>query len=142
MGQRWTLDTKHKINAFVEFVMGKLETGDPQTVEFIKPGRTTQQNTMFYALYRDIAEQKSDQSLLDIRKECKLHYGIKILKAKDPEFCDWYDKNVKPWPYEAKLTLMEHLDVTSKFDKDEGTEYINTILTEYQKQGLYLAHEA
>ena len=138
MPQRWTLDTTHKVQAFVEYVSQKILEGHPQTVEFLQPGRSKSQNAMFYGLYRDIAEQKADQSILDIRKECKLHYGVKILKGSDPVFCAWYDGNVKPWPYEAKLILMEHLDITSRFSKAQATTYIAEILSEYQKQGIYL----
>lgn len=138
MTQYWTLDDENKVNMFVEYVSDKIIEGKPQTVQFISPGRTNAQNAMMFGLYQDIAKQKDDQSILDIRKECKLHFGVPILRANNAEFCEWYDDNIKSWPYEAKLILMEHLDVTSDFNKEQASVYISEILRHYQKEGCYL----
>ena len=43
--------------------------------------------------------------------------------------------------YEAKIMLMTYMDITSKFNKAQATEYIDTILSEYGKQGYALARE-
>ena len=104
----------------------------------MKTDRTHAQNTMMFALYGDIARQSEDKSVLDVRRECKLHYGIPILRGADPDFCTWYDKSLKGLNYEDKLLLMSYMDVTSLFNVDQGTEYINTILQEYGKKGFAL----
>ena len=43
--------------------------------------------------------------------------------------------------FEEKLLLMTYMDITSKFNKAQATEYIDTILSEYGKQGYALARE-
>ena len=94
---------------------------------------------MMYALYGQIAAQSDDKSTLDVRRECKLHYGIGILKAGDPAFATFYDHAIKGLSYENKLLLMGHMEVTSQFGREEASEYIDTILAEYGKQGYQLA---
>jgi hypothetical protein len=91
---------------------------------------------MIYGLYGDIARAMDDKSLVDVKCECKLHYGVPILRGADDKFCDWYDHSMKPLPYELKLQLMLHMEVTSLFTKKQATEYIDTILREYGKQGV------
>lgn len=94
---------------------------------------------MINALYGDIARQAQDQSVLDVRRHCKLHYGIGILKGANSNFSIWYDSAIKGLNYEDKLLLMTYMEVTSLFNKAQATEYIDTIIREYQKQGFNLA---
>ena len=68
----------------------------------------------------------------------KLHYGIGLLKASDPAFSDWYNHSIKGLTYEDKLLLMTYFDVTSLFTKAQATEYLDTIITEYGREGYSL----
>ena len=102
--------------------------------------RTTSQNSHFYALYGELARQSDDQSTLDVRRHCKLVYGVGILKAADPDFAELYDRTVKKMSFEDKLLIVGYMDVTSKFNKSQGTEYIDTIIHEYSKQGFVITH--
>ena len=138
-GQRWHLHDKHQLNAFVEWIQGQWAAGKKPTVQMLKHDRTTHQNSMFYAMYGAIATQAEDKSTLDVRRECKLHYGIPILRASDPAFCKWYDNSIKGLTYEDKLLLMTYMDVTSLFTKEQATEYLDTIISEYTKMGYALA---
>lgn len=138
-GQRWWLQNQHQLNAFNEWVSGQWELGKKPTVQILAADRSVDQNAMFYALYRDISAQQEDKSQLEVKRICKLHYGIGILKGADPEWAEWYDRAIKPMDYEDKLFLVTDLPVTSRFTKEQATEYIDTILSEYGKQGFYLA---
>jgi len=139
-GQTWKLDNDSKWKFFCDEVSMRRLAGKPPTVQFLKDKRTLDQNSMIYALYGQIAIQMDDQSTLDVRKFCKLHYGVAILKSVDPDFCEFYDRAIKKMSYEDKLFLMGHMDITSAdaFKKPQATEYIEEILREYSKQGISL----
>lgn len=140
-GERWHLkhDNQHQLNGFIEHVHRQWELGKDLTVQFLKSDRSTSQNSFFYALYRDIASQLEDKTLLEVKADCKLRYGVVIRKAADPEWGDWYDKAIKPWSMESKLTLMEEYPITSQFTKDQASEYIDSIIRGYTQQGFWLA---
>ena len=138
-GQRWHLHDKFQLNDFTNYIYDQWREGKKPTVQFLGEARTSDQNTMMFALYQDIADQSEDKTLMDVRCECKLIYGVGILKASDPDFAKWYDETVKPLDYESKLKLMVHMDLTSLMNKKQATDYITTIVQEYTKNGYRLA---
>ena len=138
-GQRWHLHNSHQFNAFEEWVKKQWLMEKHPTVQVMAGERSTNQNAMIHALYGQIAQQSEDLSVLDVKRMCKLHYGIGILKAADPSFAEWYDRSLKGLRYEDKILLMSHMPVTSEFTKGQATEYIDTILSEYGKRGYALA---
>jgi hypothetical protein len=115
-------------------------SGKRPVVEFVPEGRSLDQNSMIYALYQQIAAQQPESSIVDIRREAKLHYGVPILMAHSEEFRYVYDKAIKPLEYEFKLRAMDWLPVTSKMSKAQGSEFIDTVIREYSQQGLCLVH--
>lgn len=141
MGQRWSLNTGERIQFFVQHVTEMMTAGHPATVEFIKPGRSLDQNSMIYALYQQIAAQVEDQAIIDIRRECKLRYGVPILRAGNEKFAAMYNKAfLRTLDYEEKLQAMDFLPVTSLMTKTQGTEFIDTLIREYTKQGYSLTN--
>jgi len=136
---RFDLSTESAITAFLDFVGQFRLTGKRPVFELVPEKRSLDQNAMFYALYSQIAAQAGDQSVKDVRRECKLTIGVPILRASDPEFKALYDKCIKDaLTYEEKLASMDVLPVTRRMDKKQGTEYIDTILRDYSKQGYAL----
>ena len=85
-----------------------------------------------------MAKQKTDETVNDIRRHCKLHHGVAILKAANPDFAARYDQVIKPQDYETKLAMMDYIDVTSLFNKEQATKYIDAIVREYSQEGLYI----
>ena len=136
MGQRWNLSQTAYRENFDAFVSQLLLAGKPAIVEFVDASRTLDQNALINKLYSLIAEQKQDETVQDIRHHCKLHYGIPILRRDSEKFCSLYDRVIKPHDYETKLEMMEHLPVTSEMGKKQGSEYIDTVIREYSKQGI------
>ena len=136
-GQRWQLtrNNDHQLNSLVEYVKMEWLRGNNLTLSVMADERTPSQNNMIYGLYSDISKS-TKELMVDVKRLCKLHYGVSILKAADPEWCDWYDKAVRPLPYETKLMLVDHIPITSEFTKEQATEYIDTILREYAAQGV------
>ena len=138
-GQRWHVRNEHELNALNEWIRMQWENKVYPTMQMMKQDSTGAQNTMIFALYGDQARQLEDKSVLDVRRECKLHYGVPILSAADPTFCEWYDHSIKGLSYEDKLILMTYMDITSLFTKEQASEYIDTIIAEYSRQGFALA---
>ena len=137
MAQRWTLDSDFKVNAFNEHVTMLRLAGKPPTVEFIKPRRSLDQNALSHALYTQIAGQLEDQTVQEVRAECKLRHGIPILRAGNDKFRAMYDKSMRETlDYEEKLAAMEFLPVTRLMDKAQFSEYLDTVIREYSKQGV------
>lgn len=145
-GQRWWLkrNNDHQLNSFIEAVQLEWVKGKDVTVQFLEADRSTNQNALIYALYGDIAKQAEDLTVNDVRAQCKLHYGVGILKANDDSFTQWYDQHIKGMTYEAKIDLMRYMDLTSLFTKEQASQYISDIIQAYTKQGFALAdpHQA
>ena len=95
------------------------------------PKRSLDQNALINSMYGDIAQAKKDESTSQVRRRCKLHFGVPILRGCDEEFRAVYDKVVKPHDYETKLAIMDYLPVTSRMGKAKATEYINTVMSEH-----------
>jgi DNA-binding transcriptional regulator YhcF (GntR family) len=138
-GNRWWLKNEHQLNAFCEWIRGEWEKGKQPTMQELAQERSTNQNTMMHALYRDIASQTEDQSLVEVKRICKLHYGVAIKKASDREWAEFYDRAIKPLAYEDKLEVIGAMSITSDFTKKMATEYLDTIISEYTKKGFALA---
>ena len=100
--------------------------------------RSLDQNALINTLYGVIAEQAEGEGVVDIRRRCKLHYGVPILRAHDEEFRTVYDKMVKPHSYVDKLLIMDYLPVTSRMKKEWASEYIDTVVREFAEQGYSL----
>lgn len=136
---RFDLMTESAMDSFHTFVSNMRLAGKRPIFELVPEKRSIDQNSMFYALYQQIAQQAGDQSIQDVRRECKLRYGVPILRAGDSEFKALYDKCIKDaLTYEEKLQAMDILPVTRRMSKEQGTEYIDTILREYSSQGYAL----
>lgn len=108
----------------------------PFIVQVVGPKRSLDQNAISHAIYAQVAAQLEDQTVQEVRAECKLRYGVPILRAGSEEFRAQYDKVIKPHDYETKLAIMEWLPVTSLMDKAQFSEYLDTVIREYSKQGV------
>lgn len=98
--------------------------------------RSLDQNSIIHALYSDIAKQREGEGVIDVRRRCKLHFGVVILRAHDEEFRGIYDKIIRPHEYEDKLKIMDFLPVTSRMKKPQASEYIDTVIREYSELGV------
>lgn len=102
-----------------------------------KSTRSLDQNALSHAWYREIATITGDTPM-DIRCECKLRYGVPILRAESEEFRADYDRVVKPHDYETKLKIMRWLPVTSLMNTPQMTAYLNDMALDYSRQGVIL----
>ena len=112
--------------------------GNPPTVQFVDENRTLSQNDMSFALYQQIAAQVEDQSINDIRAECKLRIGIGLIRENDDKFRRFYDSGLKKLTYEQKLEAMQFVPVTSLMGKRVFSKYIDEVIRTYSMQGISL----
>ena len=94
---------------------------------------------MLHELIHEIAMQKDDETAVDIKRHIKLHLGVPILRASNPEFGEKYDKVIKDsLTYEQKLLAMDLLPVTSMMDRDQFSKLLDAVIAHYQAQGVEL----
>lgn len=137
---RWDLSNETMLERFMAHVGTLRLSGKRPLVEFVPESRSLDQNAMFFVLYTQVAAQKQDESVDEIRCHCKLHFGVPILRRDDEQFRDWYNQTLLHSDYEIKKASMRYVPVTSEFSKKQGSEYIDEIIREYSQQGLCLLH--
>lgn len=136
--RRWRLGNVQTLRDFSRFAAHEIGEGRVLNVELVPEKRNTDQNALIYALYQEIAGQKEDETVQEIRRHCKLHHGVPMLRSSDEEFRYVYDEAIKPLSYEMKLQLMDYFPVTSKMNKRQASEYIDLVIREYAQQGIYI----
>jgi len=102
--------------------------------------RSGQQNRLSHRWYADIARHRGDVTVQEVRAECKLIFGVPILRAENEAFRLSYDGILKSHRYEAKLKAIEVFDlpVTRIMTKDQMVEYMSAIQRHWISAGAYL----
>ena len=99
-------------------------------------GRSIPQNSIAHAWYNEIAVQMADTPE-NVKCECKLRFGVPILRAEDPEFREVYDASIlRNLTYEQKLKAMIFIPVTSNMTKPQLSRYLEHIQMSYAQQGV------
>lgn len=101
--------------------------------------RSNPQNNLSFLIYTRIAKTLYGGNVVHSRCECKLRFGVFILRRDDLRFREIYDKRVRPFDYEAKLEIMEYFPVTSIMNKKQKTEYLKAVINDYTLKGVHLA---
>lgn len=113
----------------------------------LRPGkdRTLDQNALWFAFYKRIAEMTQIGDPADARRYCKLHIGVQILLNEEEDFrAAWY-RVMRHLPYEEKLAAMggsalfgpDGMPVTSLFNRAQGVAYTDRILAEFSAKGVF-----
>jgi hypothetical protein len=141
VGMEWQVDGRrllvfrtghHGYRDFWIFTMKCPKCGYP-----IHP-RNNDQNALSHVWYEQIARALGEQTPLQVKAECKLRYGVPILRAEDHEFRAKYDRIIKPLSYEDKIDLMEWFPVTSLMKQGQFARYMNDIQHHYAERGVAL----
>lgn len=113
----------------------------------LRPGkdRTLDQNALWFAFYKRIAEMTQIGDAADARRYCKLHIGVQILLNEDAEFQQAWYRVMRHLTYEEKLAAMggcklfgpDGMPVTSLFNRAQGVAYTDRILVEFTPKGVY-----
>ena len=103
--------------------------------------RTWVQNKLQRKWMTEVSEQLGDQTPEDVRAYCKLTLGVPILRAENDDFCEKYDRIIRPLDYKVKLELMaEPMDfpVTRLMSTKQFTTYLDTVFRHFSEQGVIL----
>lgn len=113
----------------------------PCTVSWTQgAGRKDAQNRLAQRWFNDIASQLGDQDREGVRAECKLRFGVPILRAENEAFRLSYDRVMKHLPYEEKVAAIRAFDmpVTRLMTVKQMTEFMDAVQREYLPQGVRL----
>lgn len=103
--------------------------------------RSIPQNSIAHAWYNDIATQTADTPE-NVKCECKLRFGVPILRAEDPDFREMYDASIlRSLSYEQKLRAMRYIPITSNMTKPQLSRYLEHIQMSYAQQGVVVTFE-
>ncbi|MFK3794749.1 hypothetical protein [Pseudomonas sp. NPDC088444] len=113
----------------------------------LRPGkdRTLDQNALWFAFYKRIAEMTQIGDASGARKYCKLHHGVQILINEDEDYRAAWHRTTKHLVYEEKLDLMgdcklfgpDGFPVTSLFNRAQGISYTDRIVADFTGKGVY-----
>lgn len=132
------LRTPEHADALAELLRGRKM---PITVSWAQgASRSAAQNRLSQRWYSDISRQLGDRTHEDVRAECKLRFGVPILRAENEAFRLSYDQIMKPMPYEAKLEAVKAFDlpVTRLMLVDQMRAYMDEVQREFSQQGIHL----
>ncbi|APX90909.1 hypothetical protein BV394_02155 [Brevirhabdus pacifica] len=98
------------------------------------------QNRLAQRWFTDIARQLGDRTHEDVRAECKLHFGVPILRAENEAFRQSYDSTMKHLPYEEKLAAVKAFDlpVTRLMTAKQMTAFMDEIQRTWTQRGFRL----
>ncbi len=100
--------------------------------------RSLSQNALKEVWYNQVDKHFSLETGTTMR-QCKLHFGVPILRAENEQFRRLYDKTmIRVLTYEEKLEAMDILPVTSLMNKSQMTRYIEQVQVHYGKHGVVL----
>lgn len=102
--------------------------------------RSLAQNDLQHKWLTEITYQLPDDDYEGWRTYCKLHFGVPILRAENPEFKEAYDEVIRPLPYELKLKRIRQLDfpVSRRMTTKQFTKYLDDMHAHFTKQGVVL----
>ena len=100
--------------------------------------RTLSQSARSHCWYDQIAKELGDQTEEEVKCECKLRFGVPILRADDPDFRDMYDSGIKGLTYEQKLKAMRFIPVTSLMSREQLSKYLEHVQREFAGRGIVL----
>lgn len=95
-------------------------------------GRSVSQNALAHVWYEQISREIGEDTPEGVKAECKLRFGVPILRAQDEDFRARYDAAIrKNLTYEQKLQVMRLLPVTSLMSVSQLSQYLQDIQMSY-----------
>lgn len=114
----------------------------PCTVNITKgQNRSIEQNKLQRLWLKEASEQLGDHTPEELRAYCKLHLGVPILRGEDEDFCEAYDRIIRPHSYEDKLTMMAlplDFPVTRLMKTGQKCRYLDDVWDHFTGLGVVL----
>jgi len=131
--------SEHERRMFIKLVEGQKP---PFTASVVAgKSRTWIQNKLQRKWMNEIEEQLTGWTSEEARAYSKLVFGVPIRRRDDADYCEKYDRIIKPMTYEAKLELMaEPMDfpVTRDMNTKQKTEFLDAVFRHFSEQGVIL----
>jgi hypothetical protein len=128
----------HHVEALANMLTGRKL---PITVTWTQGApRSNAQNRLAQRWFTDISTQLGDQTHEDVRAECKLRFGVPILRAENEAFKASYDRVIKSLPYEQKLDAIKAFDlpITRLMTVKQMTAFMDEMQRHWSAQGVRL----
>jgi hypothetical protein len=103
-------------------------------------GRSVEQNAVMHGWFGQVARELREDDERGVKRFCKLHFGVPILRAEDDDFRAAYDRVIRPLAYEDKLVAMDILPVTSVMTTLQLDRCMTDIQENYRKRGVALEY--
>lgn len=113
----------------------------PLTVSFVRGAkRSNPQNKTIHMWYHEAATALGDTTFEEVRAECKLIFGVPILRRDDAAFMLKYDRDFKHFDYETKRKVFEALDpaITSLMTTKQLKEFMDGVQRHFAQAGVCL----
>ena len=94
-------------------------------------GRSLNQNSLWAIWYGQIARELKEDTVEQVKRECKLLYGVPILLAEDDTFRRVWEAKFASDTYEQQLFMMRYLPVTSLLKRGQGVIYTEALQRAY-----------
>lgn len=132
-----TINSTASLIEFIKLVKELFNKHKYLTVRIDYKKRSIDQNALQFALYSQL-EKQGDMKVNEYRRYCKYHFGCAIRAAKDSSFAEIMRTVLTALPYEQRLESMDFIDVTSTFNVEEMTMFIEQVIEHYTNQGFIL----
>jgi hypothetical protein len=102
--------------------------------------RSDAQNRISHRWYADIARQLGDRAAVEVRAECKLLFGVPLLRAENEAFRLSYDRTMAPLPYADRLAAIQAFDlpVTRLMAVAQMTAFLDAMQRHWLPLGIRL----
>lgn len=105
--------------------------------------RSLDYNAQVHVWFQQIADELREDTVLSVKAECKLHFGVPILRAEDQDFRAFYDRALKhSFTHKEKLDLMKFVPVTSLMTQDQMKQFATAMQEHYAKRGVVLSYQS
>ena len=109
----------------------------PITVHWVQGcDRSNEQNNIMWKWATEVAQQCGDRTASEIQRDWKLRHGVPILRTDDPEFRSFYDRALKPLPFEEKAAAMEYVPVTRLLKVTQMRNFLDAVQRECLENGF------
>jgi hypothetical protein len=99
-------------------------------------GRSIDQNSMFFELYTHIADWFYGGDVELARAECKLDFGLQILRRDDSSLNYLCARTLDLMSREEQLNFIQHMSVTSEMSRGQASDCISAIMDTFSARGL------
>ena len=103
--------------------------------------RSVEQNRLQRMWMNEAADQLAEYTSEEYRAYCKLHFGVPILRERNDDFRESYDKTIRPLTYEQKLEVMGipiDFPVTRLMTVKQKKAYLDAIYQHFDGLGVDL----